>query len=462
MLTTRQIERARRSERALGRQPFRASRTLLALFFVLLLFEGALRKWVFPGADLVVQGVRDALPMSALLVYALERARAGSGARVPLLRDFPRSLYGYMLIALLTGFMSAQQSVLIPLLGLRTHFAYLPLAILIPAILAGEGRLRAAVNATLILGLPICALALYQTTQPQFSEINIYGTGVESGATFGQAGLVRASGTFSYITGMGFFAQFLSVCSVFIFVTTKKLSVRILAFAALQAGLVACFSTGSRGALFGVAIHLLLIVVLCPTLITRLGGLHILRYAVAGFLTFWAVSNIAPDQTEAFLDRVDSSSGDEAGRIWDALFEWISALAQYPLGEGIGSGHLAAADIMGRERGFAGEYEAELSRIAYELGILGFVFFAWFRITVITDSLRIVRRMTTFEQRMLGSIAFSFVIMHSTGAMYTPIANAIFWTSLGVLYLLSRSIPAQSAHRRAPPSWYAPGFQRSP
>ncbi len=44
---------------------------ILDLFFLMLLFEGALRKWEFQGdaAGLVIQAIRDGLPLLALAAY---------------------------------------------------------------------------------------------------------------------------------------------------------------------------------------------------------------------------------------------------------------------------------------------------------------------------------------------------------------------------------------------------------
>lgn len=426
-----------------ARREFAASKLLIALFFLMLLGEGALRKWVFSGADFLIQGIRDALPMVALMAYFLER-RGSASNPANRLQALPASFFPYLALAIMSSVFSGQRSYLIPLLGLRTHFAYVPLALLIPAV-AGTGlRIRQGIGAILILGLPICALAIYQTTQSQFSEINIYASREEADATFGEAGLVRATGTFSYIAGMAVFAQLVAVCSLFFYAIADKVWVRAFAFLTFLLGIVAAVSTGSRGALFGIMAQLILVVILCPSISARFGRKVIIRYFLVGAAAVWLAVAVAPEQVHAFLERVDSSSGDEGGRIWDILFQWTDALAAHPLGEGVGSGHLGAATLIGVEREFI-DYEDELSRIAYELGLLGFASFAVFRIAVILTGVRALKNAKAFEHRLLAAVALSFLLMNSAGAMYTPMANAFYWTALGVVYLIARQRAPHSA-----------------
>jgi hypothetical protein len=93
--------------------------------------------------------------------------------------------------------------------------------------------------------VPVCTLAFVQLASPASSFINqqVRG-GMDMIAYFGESGLVRVTGTFSYITGMASFVQATTVLGMALFLggaRSRKFLVGLgFALAALPA-------TGSRG-----------------------------------------------------------------------------------------------------------------------------------------------------------------------------------------------------------------------
>jgi len=325
----------------------------------------------------------------------------------------------------------------IPLLGLRTHFAYFPLAFLVPACFNCDGINRF-FKALMLLALPVCTLAIYQSTQPATSWINIYGTGDAPNAMFGDDRLVRATGTFSYITGMGYFAQFAAATSFYLAMIANDGRRVGLAYLTFALALMACFATGSRAAIFGVVFQIILMILFSPPLRRRFvqRSLSNLVWVAIGCVGIYMAGAL---QLDAFLERTGEVSGDVGWRVSDLLTEWASVLAESPLGSGVGSGHQQAATFLGGEGGFGGYDslpESELSRVAWELGILGFLAFGIFRIVSLLYGAMVVKQESKGANSILASFALSTMVPLVTSGIYSPMANALFWLSLGLFRLV--------------------------
>ena len=103
-----------------------------ALFgvFVLLVFEGALRKWVFPWGQAGIYLVKDAILLATYFGFLLDGQR-----NQPALRDA-----GPIKIVVILSFVFGcfevlnpnSPSILVGLVGLKTYFLYAPVAFILP------------------------------------------------------------------------------------------------------------------------------------------------------------------------------------------------------------------------------------------------------------------------------------------------------------------------------------------
>src|SRR5215475_6195157 len=103
-----------------------------ALFgvFVLLVFEGALRKWAFPWAQAQIYLVKDAILLVAYLGFILDR-------RINLPSPTSLSLVKiFLVIGFVWGCIEVlnpnSPSILIGLAGIKTYFLYAPVAFILP------------------------------------------------------------------------------------------------------------------------------------------------------------------------------------------------------------------------------------------------------------------------------------------------------------------------------------------
>ncbi|MST94502.1 MAG: hypothetical protein EXS33_04420 [Pedosphaera sp.] len=130
---------------------------LICLYFWLLIFEGALRKWALPSLSNVLLVVRDPV---VLAIYALAVMK----------KRFPSNAYltAILVLAALSFTASlfvARANLIVNFYGLRCNFFHLPLIFVIRSvfILADVKRVG---TWTLLLAVPMAALLVAQFQAP--------------------------------------------------------------------------------------------------------------------------------------------------------------------------------------------------------------------------------------------------------------------------------------------------------
>ena len=167
------------------------------MYFLLLIFEGALRKWVVPQLSAPLLLVRD--PVAVWIIV--------EAYRVNKLPKRWSLVTGVLALALLS--LCAVQMIVIDnpwiaaVYGLRSYLLPFPVAFIMGENLDAED-LRNFCACTLWLLLPLTALELAQYFAPQGSWLN---AGAYQGAKqiYYEGVHVRASGTFSFVTGPTFY-----------------------------------------------------------------------------------------------------------------------------------------------------------------------------------------------------------------------------------------------------------------
>ena len=410
--------------------PIALSGYLFYLFWILLVFEGAVRTWIFPGGSLAIQVTRDLLPAAALVLLILRpKYLASSVPRVALQLTAMYVLAGFMSV-FLSGF---NTSPIIVFLGLRTHFAYIPLMILIPFHMRNVGNFR---NASLIIAgmaILVSSLAFYQTTQSPASWINAYASGEDVAALFGKSGIVRATGTFSYITGMAMFSIFGFAISALGALLARSRMAALVCVIGVWASVMAGVSTGSRGALFWMlAISLMTAVFSWGHLSVALRSFR--RVKLPLLLGGCVVVMKGSMQILAMRERIESAGGDEGVRSFNVLFGWLGVIFDKPGGFGIGAGHQQAGALLGGQAGFMLGAEEEWTRIALELGLLGFIVFLFVRIVLFIQGLRFSLRTRSAYPRFIAATGLAIYVSQFTSGVYTPMSNAMLWAGMGMVF----------------------------
>ena len=168
---------------------------LIWLYVILLIFEGALRKWVLPSLANPLLIVRDPVVI-AIYVAALMSGR------------FPFSLF-LLAVAILAGcsvvasLAAGQDNLLVMLYGLRIDFGHLPLIWVMAAVL-DRRDVEQLGSFLLLTALPMTAVMVLQFRSPMGAFINRGVGDDEGGQIYGALGRIRPPGFFSVITGPQF------------------------------------------------------------------------------------------------------------------------------------------------------------------------------------------------------------------------------------------------------------------
>jgi len=358
-------------------------RRLIWLYFWLLLFEGALRKWVLPQLSNPLLVVRDPV---VLLIYALAiRARV-----------FPRNAWLLSLgiiafFSLVVSFLALwsyfppTRIALVSTFGLHANFLHLPLIFLMPRVLRGEDVKRIGRWALLLL-VPMSLLLVAQFRAAPDSLLNRTASG-EGEQIVSALGKVRTAGTFSFVVGV---VAYFALATGFLVWAALKRDVykNLVLFAAGMALLIGIAVSGSRsvvGACAVVVASLLLVLFLRPAAINRFGQ-ALLVAVVLGFIVtqtpvFKEGLNVL---TTRFNDVAEAEEQSIAvgliSRVFDGFGECIRVLPTAPfLGYGLGIGTNAGAKLLNlQEQNTFLLAEGEWARLVLESGpLLGLSFVFW-------------------------------------------------------------------------------------
>ncbi len=434
----------------------------IQLVMVLLVLEGALRKWVFPGAQDALYFAKDGLLLAAYAGYWSHRGQArtsGLSLKTPLLVV----LIGLSaFLGLIQIFNPDLPNLWVGLFGFKAYFLYIPLLWLVPASFSSREELWRFLYLYVILVVPLGLLALAQFASPSTSTLNGYARGGSTYgvvATFGSSTHVRATGTFSYITG---FVSYLYAVALMILSLLSTVRWRLrgytLAYVAMALTLVGMLASGSRAPvlMFAVTFPLFWWFVAAGDQRSRATFGRILFVAVIFTV---ALSFGTGDVVGAFYGRAQSTQ-DLPDRILAPWIEPIRVLqTSGPLGIGIGATHQAASalvDDSGPPAWLNGMIlEGESGRVMLEVGLLGFLLVYGVRVAMIVIAFQQSLRL---QDRFCRSIAISctlFFLAHlPAGIIFDVTASLYFWFFGGLLFLvvrLDRECVASSQVRRAAP-----------
>ena len=165
----------------------------LLIYFWLLLFEGALRKWVLPGLATPLLVIRD--PIAIYIVF-----KAVNSKLVPI-NGYIITSWCISVICIPIAVFFGHGNVLVAIYGARIFIFHFPLIFIIGSIFDKEDVVQLG-KKVLALIIPTTILIASQFYSPQSSFVNRGVGGDEKGAGFGGAlGYSRPPGIFSFTSG---------------------------------------------------------------------------------------------------------------------------------------------------------------------------------------------------------------------------------------------------------------------
>lgn len=337
------------------------------LYFILLVFEGALRRWVLPGFADPLLVVRD--PVAIWLVYNAWKCNL-------LNRNyFIIAMTAFTVIGMITALLVGHGNLWVAIFGARIMLIHFPVIFIMGKVLDRNDLIKLG-RFILWLSIPMVLLIAAQFYSPQSAWVNLGVGGSETGAGFqGALGYFRPPGTFSFQVGNTLFFSLVAIFVIYFWTSKVKVNrlVLILATLALLASIPLSIS---RTLFYSV----------CLTVLFYFGTLffnpkQFFRFFMIIISVVFAVVILLQFEffqiaIEVFSKRITSASKTEGGvsnslfdRIFGYMFRAYTSSNELPFwGYGMGMGTNVGAKLISGERSFL-LAEFEWNRIIAEMGV---------------------------------------------------------------------------------------------
>jgi len=345
------------------------------LYLYLLIFEGALRKWVLPGLAEPLLIIRD-----PLAIWILFKAIQTNVWRPNI---YVNLIWGLTALSFIVTLLVGHGSIPVAVYGLRITLLHFPLIFVFGKIMNQEDVLKIGkVMLWLTIGMTI--LVTMQFFSPQSAFVNRGVGGDTGGSGFGEvSGFYRVPGTFSFTNGL---SLFYGLAAAYIFYywlgeKSEKIS-RILLIAATISLVIAIPLTISRTVLFQTVLTLLFLIAVSGKNSGAIKKFFLIAI-VAVMLVFVLQSfDFFQTATTVFSERLTTANKVEGGlegtiidRFLGGMYSAIIDPANSYWGLGLGLGSKVASRLL---TGSAAAYllpEGEWGRVIGEMGfILGLLF----------------------------------------------------------------------------------------
>ncbi|CAA6678621.1 MULTISPECIES: hypothetical protein [unclassified Lentimonas] len=346
------------------------------LYILMLIFEGALRKWFLPGLSDVLLLARDPIVLVAYLI-ALSTKRFPSNKYVI-------SGFALMFVWILSSLLTGHGNLIVLGFGFRANFFHIPFAFILGKVFFRSDVIT--IGRYWIWGsVAMTALIVLQFYSPQTTWINRAPGGLEGGGFSGALGRFRPPGTFSFIVGIVWFYTF-TAAFLISGITQHKRYGKLLLGAGSIALILAIPVSISRSLML--AVTLTLLTGMLTSIFQKGAILRYLRICLAACVALLIAGqfSVFDESKDAFLKRWDQSTAEQYGGVTGSIIgrtmeEFSSPFIrdeEMPfLGEGIGAGTQVGVKLLTGSRGFK-LGEQEWLRITAEGGLLlGTMYIAW-------------------------------------------------------------------------------------
>jgi hypothetical protein len=416
-------------------------RRLIWLYFILLLWEGAFRKWILPGQSNLFLVLRDPIVI-AIYVLAAKRFPWNSPVVTPILVMALISLGG---AALSEGF-----HLTVATFGLRVNFLHWPLMFVIPCYMNRDHVISMG-KWFMIFSIPIAWLMVRQFDANIESSWNV-GVGGRLGGQLRAAvgDKVRASGPFSFVSGP---ILFFPLVAAFVFnaVSYRKQASTPLMLIAMAICILIVPVTISRSLLVAMiitSIFYVLAVVVTPRLFTS--GFKMISIGAIIFLVVAGTAVFQESSTYLSARWADASSsgGGVMVNIVDRFigevripFSYFTDLPFF--GYGLGMGTNAGAYMLTGSTAYL-LAEGEFARIMFESGPFIGIAVLLLRVATVVLTLRLS------WQRMQQSDCLPILLWSAcalnilSGQWGTPTAQGFAALGGGLILAACRRAPRHS------------------
>ena len=353
---------------AAAKDPYKNIKTGIWAYLILLIFEGALRKWILPGLSTPLLVIRD-----PIVVWILYTAYTKDLIEP---NKYMTGMVAIGLIGICTAMFAGHKNLYVAIYGARILALHFPLIFVIGRVF-NRGDVIKMGKFILLLSMPMALLIAMQFYSPQSAFVNRGVGGDEAGAGFsGALGFFRPPGTFSFTNGTTAFFGLTSVFVIYFWLNSKLVN-RFILIGATAALLASIPLSISRSLLFQVVICVLFAVMATSRKPEYFGPM--LLAIIGALIAFFVLSNTAFFQTaiNAFTHRFETASVSEGGLEGTLLDRYLGGMVgaldksstEPFFGYGIGMGTNVGSMLMGGRVQYLIS-EGEWGRLIGELGPL--------------------------------------------------------------------------------------------
>jgi hypothetical protein len=428
----------------------RRRRQLVVLIFVMfwmLVFEGAIRKWVAPHFSNYLYFMRD--PIALAIYYIAARSRVFTPVHPLLAAGAILALVVMLVSGLLLASGGGQYSPILALYGFRNYFFYLPMPFVIYRVFTYADLSRLARHSIVALAIasPIAVL------QFEASPDSILNAGIANDAEFQFSNLasgdgrVRPAGTFTSVMGMTQLTVSTLALLLWCATTARKdrPSPRWLLVIGGVAVVVALAVSGSRTSFVQAVLVLAATVGAGLVRTARTGRVGVVLIPVVGAALFAAVfPALFPEAFRTFTERWSDAAATESelfhygwmGRVLFSFYDFSRLMGRMPLlGYGVGMAGNGAVNmgVMIDGQSVLKLAEEDWSRHVIELGpILALCFIAyrisfaaWLGVRALKETLQ--------SSEILPIVLYAYVAVALTEGQLTGhgLVNGFGWIYVG-------------------------------
>jgi hypothetical protein len=371
--------------------------TLVTLFYLLLIFEGSIRKWALTSYGQVLFFIRDPLVL-AVYWLALKNSLLPKNSKL-LAAGIAFAIVGLFIITLqAVGVASGiDKWPILAVYGWRNYFLYIPLPFIVGETFEAED-IRRIVKITALLAVPIAVLVLLQFHAAPDAPINV-GFGASAEQQFRGLSVdmdhTRPMGTFTSDLGQKNFdvSCLAMLLSLWLMPASRRYLKAPLLIIATCAVLSCLAVGGSRSAMIGSGI---VAIAAIGSALVLPGGMAsaraVLLPLIFGALAISLYPIIFPEGYSTFMTRWNQAAVVEAqffglgvfGRALYGFFDFLQLIGDAPVvGYGLGLAGNASLTLGVVIPGFNGWAENDWSRHIVDLGPIIGVAFILYRISFV-------------------------------------------------------------------------------
>jgi uncharacterized membrane protein YeaQ/YmgE (transglycosylase-associated protein family) len=226
-------------------------RAAVKVAIIIALFEGAIRKWLMPGAQELAYFLKDIFLFGAYLKFMISPDLDVRSYKL----NLPVMMLCILGALLLPPALNTNiGSFLLALYGLKIYLYYIPLVFMMPYLFRNKDEMVRQLTWFSMLAIPICILGVLQFRAGAASPLNVYAQTSSDISGFGFGEKVRITGTFSYITGHSTFIIFFSTLCIALLAIPQTRHKWVITFITLPLLAANSMMNGSRSSMYTVGL----------------------------------------------------------------------------------------------------------------------------------------------------------------------------------------------------------------